>query len=173
MLGLSWGSSPDDAKGRFQGLEPEDQGLTVRWRLDALVDRLALEGTSVPDAIGATDRSGDLLTARFVDQKLVSLDACFGYRFESIGQNPDALSDQAMAAIARSEWGLFAQQLSTRYGAPAALSDGPARAGAHQITAWALFVTETTVLRAVFGHDVRGLAGHLSYLPTHDDSRGF
>lgn len=173
MLGLSWGAGPDAVRGRLAGLTPDVSGNAMIWPLTAVTDRLAAEETAVPEAIAASDRDGDALRCRFKAKRLVGIEADFGYRFEAIGQNPDTLSDQAMAAIARSEWSKLLHQMSTRYGAPATLADTQARAGTFQIVGWALIVGQGTAIRVSFGHDVRGLAGEISYLPQVSSEAGF
>lgn len=173
MLGLSWGADPDLVRARLAGLTPDVSGKALVWPITAVTDRLAAEEVMVPDALAASDRDGDTLRCRFDATGLAGIEADFGYRFEAIGQNPDALSDQAMAAIARSEWSRLMHQLATRYGAPSVLGDTQARAGAHHIVAWALIVDQSTAIRISFGHDVRGLAGQISYLPRHGDAAGF
>lgn len=173
VFGLSWRASQDDVRGRFAGLTPDRVGLALVWPIDAVSDRLSAEQAFVPDAVAASDRPGDALCCQFGETGLAETTADFGYRFEAIGQNPDALSDLAMAAIARSEWSRLLQQLAARYSAPDVIAEGPARAGSHHITGWALILDAESVIRVSFGHDVRGLAGQINYLPRTQDVRGF
>jgi len=97
----------------------------------------------------------------------------FGYPFETVGQDPDRLSEQAMAAIARAEATQLLHEMAVRYGLPGLVTEGPMRDGSLHIVLAAHYVLpDGTAIALSFGHDVGALAGRLRYLAPAERSVG-
>ncbi|MEM7059367.1 MAG: hypothetical protein AAF557_17420 [Pseudomonadota bacterium] len=164
MFGLDWGADPQRAMMRFEGIAPVVRTADdLEWLLFDIAARLMLEKAFLPTAmVSAADRDMDRVTLSFVAGALVTVRISFGYGFYTIGQDPDTLSDLAMAAFARAEWADLLTEMACHHGAPAHSMEAPARAGAWHLVGSALFVrSDGAPLGLRFGHDATGLVGDL------------
>lgn len=164
MFALDWGSDHQSALARFNGISPVVRTeVEVEWLLFDIAARLVLEKAFLPSAmISAPDRDMDRVTLSFQDGGLVSARLTFGYGFDTIGQDPDTLSDLAMSAFARAEWAALLTEMACRHGAPSHFQEASARLGAWHLVGSALFMRpDRTPLTLRFGHHVSGLVGDL------------
>lgn len=165
MLGLKWGNDQDRVRSRFTGITPLSQNEhEVEWRLFDIATRLVSEQAFLPTMMdSAPDRDGDRVSMIFVGGAFVSMRITYGYGFDGIGQDPDTLSNQAMAAFARAEWADLLRQMASRYGAPSTYLEGPARMGTWYLIGCALYVRpDGSPVSLRFGHDALGLVGDLT-----------
>lgn len=167
MFGLDWGVDQEIALMRFEGTAPVAHTKDdLEWLTFDIAARLVSEKAFLPSAMAsAPDRDKDRVTLSFQGGALVSIRLTFGYAFTAIGQDPDTLSDMAMAAIARAEWAALLGQMACRYGAPAYGLDAPARFGTWSFVGSVFYMSPAgapTTLR--FGHDATGLVGDLTTL---------
>ena len=175
MFGLEWGENQESALGRFRGLSPYDQTEDrLTWFLFDIAERLRGEGAFLPSAMFSTpERELDTVVLSYQDECLAASCIRFGYGFQSIGHDPDVLSDLAMTAIARAEWVELLIQMAARYGAPDTLLEAPARAGAWHLTGFALYMRpDGTPLGLKLGHDINGIVGELTALAPVQSGQG-
>lgn len=174
MFGLDWGADQARALARFEGLSPVLRSETeLEWLLFDLATRLRRENAFCPSALrSAEDRDQDRVTLSFQDGGVVSVHLSFGYGFDAIGQDPDRLSELAMAAYARAEWASLVTDMACRYGAPRHAVDGLSRSGTWQLVGSAMYIRpDGAPLSLSFGHDAIGLVGRLRCLaPSSSDS---
>lgn len=141
---------------RFSGLTPAlDAQHALAYPLATIAERIWAQGAFCPTVLLAgAERLGDEVTFDFANDRLHAILIRFGYAFDEIGQDPDTLSEQAMSAHASAEFHKLVLELSTRYGAPAYLSERPGRAGVLHAHGTAFFgPSDGTVAQLVFGHD--------------------
>lgn len=173
-FGLSWGASAEAALRRFVGLAPVEQAddLLV-WSLPDLVDRLYAEGAFCPSVFRAAGPE-DNVCLHFSGDALLVVDVRFRYPFETIGEDPDTLSDAAMAAVSRSELLALLQQFAAKYGAPHHFSEQPSRRG-KVIGVSSLFyvLPDGSTISLWFGHDHAGPVGEMRYMCPSYDQAGF
>lgn len=178
MFGLTWGATRSDVKARFAGLEVQSEmDQAVTWPMEVLSARLFQEDAFLPTAMSAEPGSeggkGHEAVFSFVHDRLVAIYLSFGYAFEMIGQNPDTLSDQAMAAFARAEAALLIHEMNARYGLPGLTSEHAMRQGTMQIVLAAHYTLDDgTAVNLMFGHDAGALSGALRYLSPAEQMRG-
>lgn len=173
MFGLDWGMPPEAALARL-ALMPLDQDEgQVAVALDSLVDRLRERGAFCP---GLFLRLGVACEGRlhlgFVDGGLAGGDLRFRFPFDALGKPSDTLSDQAMAAYARTEMQGLIHDFIARYGPPVHVSESFMRWENAYPVGVTVFRTSTgDSVQVLMGHDGDGVIGALRYLPpiAHDD----
>ena len=175
LFGLVWGASRSEVRSRFQDTRPvADEERALVYRLASLVCTVSTAGGLFPSAmLSGSDRPGDEAVFGFSRDRLVSVQLGFSYGFGEIGQDPDALSEQAMSAFARAEMHRAVFEFASRYGPPALLSEVPNRRGRLHVQGTALFGTEVGPVQLVFGHDGGSfLAGEVRYCMAVTDGAG-
>lgn len=167
MFGLPWGTDQQSALARFEGIAPVFQDEdALEWLLFDIAARLTSENAFLPSPMtSAADRDMDRITLSFQKGALVSARLTFGYGFDSLGQDPDTLSDMAMAAFARAEWASLLTEMACRHGAPVHALDAQARRATWQLVGSALYLrADGAPMTVRFGHDATGLVGDLTCL---------
>lgn len=178
MFGLQWAHSRATVRARFDGMDPSaDTENALIWPTDVLSDRLFTEDAFLPTAMstgpGPSGKKGHEAVFNFIDDKLVAICIGFGFPFEMIGQNPDTLGDQAMAAFARAEMALLLHEMAARYGLPGLITEGHMRQGrTHLVMAAHYVLDDGTPISVSFGHDGGALVGELRYLSPAEQTRG-
>lgn len=175
-FGLSWGASAADVMRRLPGVRPKaETGTALTFHTDSVLEIVQASGGFLPSVLLTGSEHGeDEVTFSFSDDRLQSVTVCFGYGFAEIGQDPDALSDQAMSAFARAELHRSVFDFAARYGAPALLSELPNRHGRMHVQGTALFVAaDSGQIQLLFGHDGgSNLVGEVRYREPVADPSG-
>lgn len=176
-LGLDWGTSRSSVRNRFAGIAPAaDAEHALCYPTSSVAERIWAQGGFCPAALLAgTERTGDEVVFDFNNDQLQAIVLRFGYTFDTIGQDPDTLSEQAMSTHASAQFHKLVLEFSTRYGAPSYLSERPGRAGVLHAHGTALFGrAENTIAQLVFGHDGgSSLLGEIRYRPYAPERVGF
>lgn len=165
-FGLAWGARRSDVRGRFPGLRTAAEAEhALVYPLASVAELIWAQGGFCPAAfLSAPERLGDEIVLNFANEGLQSVFLRFGYSFESIGQDTDTLSDQAMSAHAKSELQQMILELAVRYGAPSLFTDTPMRDGTLHVHGCALFALDDGgAIQIKFGHDGAALAGTVRY----------
>ena len=175
-FGLSWGVSRADVARRFSGINPKaEAGTILTFHTDSILEIVQASGGLFPSAlVSGTGRGEDEVIFVFSGDRLQSVTVCFSYGFAEIGQDPDALSDQAMSAFARAELHRSGFDFASRYGAPALLSEVPNRHGRMHVQGTALFTAaDSGQIQLLFGHDGgSNLVGEVRYREPAADRSG-
>ncbi|MEM9060925.1 MAG: hypothetical protein AAGD13_10735 [Pseudomonadota bacterium] len=145
------------------------------YPLASVAELIWAQGGFCPEILlSSPERSGDEAVFSFSNESLSGVVVTFGYAFETIGQDPDTLSDLAMSALARSELQHIVLQFTARYGAPSLFNDTAMRSGKLNIHGCALFASEDGgAMHVMFGHDGAALAGVLRYRAPMGQRTGF
>ena len=165
LFGLTWGADQKAALNRFRGLAPVAQSdEQIEWLLFDIAERLLSERAFLPTQMrSAPERDADRVLLSFEERGLISVRLSFGYGFDLIGQDPDTLSDLAMAAYARAEMTDLLTQMACRHGVPAHTQEAYSRSGNWHIVGSAIYMRpDGGVMGLRFGHDVVSLVGDLT-----------
>ena len=175
MFGLDWGMPPEAALARLALMPLDHDNDQVVVALDALIGRLSELGAFCPSLF--LRLGGDCegrLHLGFVDGRLAGGDLRFRYPFEAIGKSADGLSDQAMAAYARTEMQSVIFEFIARYGPPVHASESFMRWDhAYPVGIVVFRNAEQDSIQLVMGHDGAGVIGALRYLPPIAPDGGF
>ena len=166
MFGCAWGDDRAKVMARFSGVAAVEEPDRVIYPWSAISAQLVAQDGFVPTGLqGSDDRTQDELVFIFAGDGLAAINLNFGYGFERLGQDPDRLSDQAMAILARAEFAGLLHEMGARYGAPQILQEHPMRQGPLQAVGAAHYMrSDNTAIRLMFGHDGGALVGQMRYL---------
>lgn len=175
MFGLEWGMPPEAALARLALLPVDRADGQLVVALDELVARVSERRAFCPSMFL---RLGDACEGRlhlgFVDGGLAGGDLRFRFPFEAIGKSADGLSDQAMAAFARTEMQGLLHEFIARYGPPVHSTESFMRwEHAHPVAIVVFQATDGETLQVLMGHDGGGVIGALRYLPPIAPDDGF
>ena len=175
MFGLEWGMPPEAALARLAVPPLDHTDGQVIVALDTLVNRLRETEAFCPSLFL---RLGDACEGRlhmgFVDGGLAGGDLRFRFPFEAIGKPADGLSDQAMAAFARTEMQSTIFEFIARYGPPVHATESFMRwENTYPVGVTVFRSAEGDCIQLLMGHDGGGVIGALRYLPAIAPDYGF
>lgn len=166
---------PEAALARLALMPMDHADGQVVVALDALVGRLTELGAFCPSLF---IRLGEACEGRlhlgFVNGGLAGGDLRFRFAFEAIGKPADGLSDQAMAAYARTEMQAVIFEFIARYGPPVHTTESFMRwENAYPVGITVFQTNRGDSVHLLMGHDGGGVIGALRYLPPISPDNGF